>query len=239
MSRPPDPRVVHADPALLVVDKPSGLLSQPGLGPDLADAVVPRLHARWGPLQLVHRLDRDTSGLLLLARDAISHRALSRAFAERRVEKRYLADVLGCPAAAAGRIEQPLRRASRRPPRYRVDPAGRPSCTDWWLLECHAGWSRLELRPLTGRSHQLRVHLAWRGHPLLGDPLYGTARSRGLAPRLRLHACGLAFEHPVGGQRLELRSPAPWLADPPGESGWCQAGPEPAQASSSSWANRL
>jgi tRNA pseudouridine32 synthase/23S rRNA pseudouridine746 synthase len=213
--------VLFSDPWLLAVDKPTGLLSQPGLGPEQADAVVGRLVGRWGPLQLVHRLDRDTSGLLLLARDAASHRTLSRAFAERRVEKIYLADVLGNPGAA-GRIERPLRRASRQPPRYRVDPAGRPSRTDWRLLEPHAGWSRVELRPVTGRSHQLRVHMAWLGHPLLGDPLYGNARSRGLASRLLLHAAGLAFDHPIRGTRIELRSQAPWLsADQPFSSSSC------------------
>jgi tRNA pseudouridine32 synthase/23S rRNA pseudouridine746 synthase len=203
--------VLFSDPWLLAVDKPAGLLSQPGLGPEQDDAVAGRLVARWGPLHLVHRLDRDTSGLLLLARDAASHRALSLAFAERRVEKKYVADVLGNPGTA-GRIQRPLRRASRQPPRYRVDPAGRPGLTDWRRLEAHPGWSRLELRPLTGRSHQLRVHLAWLGHPLLGDPLYGNARSRGLASRLRLHAARLAFDHPVSGTRIELSSPAPWLS---------------------------
>jgi tRNA pseudouridine32 synthase/23S rRNA pseudouridine746 synthase len=207
--------VLFSDPWLLAVDKPAGLLSQPGLGPEQADAVVGRLVGHWGPLQLVHRLDRDTSGLLLLARDAASHRTLSLAFAERRVEKSYLADVLGTPGAA-GRIERPLRRASRQPPRYRVDPSGRPSRTDWRLLEAHDGWSRVELRPFTGRSHQLRVHLAWLGHPLLGDPLYGNARSRGLASRLRLHATRLAFDHPSRGSRIALSSQAPWLcADQP------------------------
>jgi tRNA pseudouridine32 synthase/23S rRNA pseudouridine746 synthase len=213
-------RVVHADPWLVVVDKPSGLLSQPGLGPEQADAVVGRLRAALGELRLVHRLDRDTSGLLLLARDADSHRALSRAFAERRVAKTYRAEVWGCPAHAAGVIEAPLARARRRPPLYRVHPAGRPSRTDWRRLDGigsggaaadgSGATSWLELRPHTGRSHQLRVHLAWLGHPILGDPLYGPARSRRAASRLRLHACGLAFEHPATGRWLELASEPPW-----------------------------
>ncbi len=206
---PPPLRVVHADPWLLVVDKPCGLLSQPGLGPDLADAVPGRLRVAWGELRLVHRLDRDTSGLLLLARDAEAHRVLSRAFAERRVRKTYRADVWGHPAVA-GVIEAPLARARRRPPLHRVHPAGRPSLTAWRRLETAGSFSRLALRPRTGRSHQLRVHLAWLGHPILGDPLYGHARSRALAPRLRLHACGLVFAHPVSGERIALRSPPPW-----------------------------
>ncbi|MFM7393649.1 MAG: hypothetical protein ACKO22_04625 [Cyanobium sp.] len=107
-----------------------------------------------------------------------------------------------------------------------MDPDGRPSRTDWCRLEAHALWSGLELRPLTGRSHQLRVHLAWLGHPLLGDPLYGNARSRGLASRPRLHAARLAFDHPVSGSRIELSSPVPWLsvdqrADQPFSSSSC------------------
>lgn len=210
----PAPEVVYADTWLLVVNKPSGLLSQSGLGPALADCVPHRLAPQWGPLQLVHRLDRDTSGLLLLARDAASHRTLSRSFAERRVAKTYLADVAGEPAATAGRIDQPIARASRRPPLYQVDPAGKASRTDWQLLAGHGHWSRLRLIPHTGRSHQLRVHLAWLGHPILGDPLYAPAAALALAPRLRLHAHRLAFSHPEGGHRLSLEAPLPWADGP-------------------------
>jgi tRNA pseudouridine32 synthase/23S rRNA pseudouridine746 synthase len=199
--------VLYADPWLLVVNKPSGLLSQSGLGPDLVDCVPRRLAPAWGELQLVHRLDRDTSGLLVLARDADSHRKLSRSFAERQVRKTYLAEVAGQPAASAGTIDQSLARVSRRPPLYGVDPAGKASRTDWQLLEGHGSWSRLLLIPHTGRSHQLRVHLAWLGHPILGDPLYAPAAARALAPRLRLHAHRLAFAHPVHGERLELCAP--------------------------------
>ena len=203
-------RVVYADPWLVAVEKPSGLLSQSGLGPDLQDAVPARLRAAWGELRLVHRLDRDTSGLLLLARDADAHRALSRAFAERRVRKTYRADVWGQPAGLWGRIEAPLARARRQPPQHRVHPLGRPSRTLWRRLASDGGTTRLALRPRTGRSHQLRVHLAWLGHPILGDPLYGHARSRAQAPRLQLHACGLVFPHPHNGERIALHSPPPW-----------------------------
>ena len=210
LSPPLSPAVVYADPWLLVVDKPSGLLSQSGLGPHLQDAVPGRLRAAWGELRLVHRLDRDTSGLLLLARDAEAHRTLSRAFAERRVRKTYRAEVWGRPTAAGGVIAVPLARARRQPPQHRVHPLGRPSRTTWRLLASDGMVSQLALRPRTGRSHQLRVHLAWLGHPILGDPLYGHARSRALAPRLRLHACGLAFAHPLSGERITLRSPPPW-----------------------------
>jgi tRNA pseudouridine32 synthase/23S rRNA pseudouridine746 synthase len=205
-------QVLYADPWLLVVNKPSGLLSQSGLGPELADCVPRRLAPAWGELRLVHRLDRDTSGLLLLARDAASHRTLSLRFAERQVHKTYLAEVAGQPGEEVGTIDQPLARICRRPPLYGVVPAGKASRTDWQLLEGHGSWSRLQLIPHTGRSHQLRVHLAWLGHPILGDPLYAPAAARSLAPRLRLHAHRLAFVHPVHGERLELCAPVPrWL----------------------------
>jgi tRNA pseudouridine32 synthase/23S rRNA pseudouridine746 synthase len=209
-----DPLVLHADPWLLVIDKPSGLLSQGGRGPELADAVPARLEPHWGPLLLPHRLDRDTSGLLLLARDPATHRALSIALAARQVGRTYLADVAGTVAAAAGRLEAALAKARHQPPQYRVHPAGRPSCTDWWRLLQGEGWCRLRLEPRTGRSHQLRVHLAWWGHPILGDPLYGKARSRRGAQRLRLHAWRLSLVHPHTGEPLELEAPLPWRGGP-------------------------
>lgn len=208
------PELVYADAWLLAVNKPSGLLSQSGLGPALADCVPRRLAPVWGELWLVHRLDRDTSGLLLLARDPESHRRLSRSFAERRVAKTYLADVAGQPAAAAGRIDQPLARASRRPPLYRVDPAGKASVTDWQRLAGHGHWSRLRLKPHTGRSHQLRVHLAWLGHPILGDPLYAPAAVQAMAPRLCLHAHRLVLAHPMRAGQLDLSAPPPIRAQP-------------------------
>ena len=223
--------------ALLVAEKPSGLLCQPGRGPHLADSLVTRLRQQWPTAQLVHRLDRDTSGLVLLALEPDLHRALSQLFAERLVGKTYRADVLGVPAQPAGSIRLPLARQSRHPPLYGPDPAGKAAHTDWQLLEACGLWSRLELQPLTGRSHQLRVHLAEIGHPILGDPLYGAqARqeraqanlnpespavrpgvadtreaSRGpQATRLRLHATALAFRHPLSGDALQFHSACPF-----------------------------
>ena len=223
--------------ALLVAEKPSGLLCQPGRGPHLADSLVTRLRQQWPTAQLVHRLDRDTSGLVLLALEPDLHRALSQLFAERLVGKTYRADVLGVPAQPAGSIRLPLARQSRHPPLYGPDPAGKAAHTDWQLLEACGLWSRLELQPLTGRSHQLRVHLAAIGHPILGDPLYGAqARqdraqaslnpgvpalrpgvaenrevSRGpQATRLRLHATALAFRHPLSGDPLQFHSACPF-----------------------------
>jgi len=202
-------RLLHADAGLLVIDKPSGLLCQPGLGPALADSLLTRLLPDWPSARLVHRLDRDASGLMLVALDAELHRALSRLFAERRILKLYRADVAGAPQAASGSITLPIASCNRRPPLYRPDPAGKPCRTDWRLVAALDGWSRLELRPHTGRSHQLRVHLAYSGHPILGDPLYGDATALP-AGRLRLHASGLAFLHPFSGKPLVFHAPCPF-----------------------------
>ena len=202
--------VLYADPWLLALVKPSGLLSQPGLGPELADSLISRAQERWPEVRLVHRLDRDTSGLILLARDATTHRALSAAFAERRVRKTYLAMVQGLPADRGGIIDQPLARIATRPPCYGVVPlecGGKSAFTRWRVLRRFVGSSLLLLQPRTGRSHQLRVHLAALGHPVLGDPLYGDPAS---APRLQLHASGLRLRHPVTGVSLRLRCAGHW-----------------------------
>lgn len=207
---PPGPaiRIHHLDRWLLVVEKPPGLLCQPGLGPELRDSLLLRLQERWPEVRLVHRLDRDTSGLLLLARDRDTHRLLSRAFAERLVQKWYFARVLGSPEAAAGSIAGPIRKLSHRPPLYGVAEGGRPCLTHWQRLEPHAHGHGLLLQPITGRSHQLRVHLRSIGHPILGDPLYGQPRAASLCSRLCLHACGLGFHHPGTDAWLSLTSPA-------------------------------
>lgn len=205
--------IVHHSPDLLVLNKPHGLLCQPGLGPELADSLISRVQREWPSAQLVHRLDRDTSGLILVALSPELHRALSGLFAERRVQKRYVADVLGVPAQAEGLIELPLAKRQHRPPLYGVDPAGKACATRWRLLGRSSCCSRLELEPLTGRSHQLRVHLQAIGHPILGDPLYAPDASASLAApiqRLHLHAGGLGFTHPSSGQPLQFTAPTPF-----------------------------
>lgn len=205
-----EPRLLFADPWLLVLAKPSGLLSQPGLGSDLADSLISRAQCRWPEALLVHRLDRDTSGLILLARDATTHRRLSAAFAERRVRKTYLARVRGVPAARRGLINEPLARIATRPPRYWVVPlehGGKPALTRWRWLAASPGGSSLLLQPHTGRSRQLRVHLAWLGHPVLGDRLYGGDSADGC---LQLHAAGLKLIHQVTGEPLRLRCTGNW-----------------------------
>lgn len=214
-----EPRLLFADPWLLALAKPTGLLSQPGLGPELADSLITRAQRRWPEARLVHRLDRDTSGLLLLARDVETHRLLSAAFAERRVCKTYLALVRGVPPQRGGVIEQPLARIGTRPPRYGVVPmarGGKWALTRWRRLD---RWQDLAgrratllLKPTTGRSHQLRAHLAWMGHPIVGDPIYGDWEPAGAmdtldaALPLQLHAVGLGLIHPHTIKPLRLRS---------------------------------
>ncbi len=203
------PHILHVDDDLLVVDKPAGLLSVPGRGDDKQDCLVSRLRQDFPEALAVHRLDMSTSGLLVLARHADMHRALSRLFEIRQVDKQYLAIVDGLPVADGGAIDLPLICDWPNRPRQMVDfSIGKPSLTHYRVLERHAErhCSLLELTPITGRSHQLRVHLAQLGHPILGDDLYG-GDTCCRAPRLCLHAARLAFNHPKDGSRIEISSP--------------------------------
>ena len=195
-------KVLLRDRWLLAVDKPAGLLTQPGLGGQQADSLITRLNRDDPALRLVHRLDRDTSGVLLLARGLEALRSCSSLFAHRRVNKLYLADVHG-HIDRGGSINSPLARVQRQPPRYGFHPAGRPAITLWRILRPLDGITRVWLRPLTGRSHQLRAHLAGIGHPIIGDPIYGDAGTPG---RLRLHAHALSFRHPFTQKRVRLIS---------------------------------
>lgn len=206
-----EPVVLYADDALLVVDKPTGLLSVPGRGEDKQDCLIARLQERYPGARIVHRLDRDTSGLLVVARDADTHRELSRQFMDREVDKAYAALALGRIDGDEGRIELPLRYDPPTKPRHVVDPvAGQPALTLWRVTGRGDGFTRVELVPYTGRSHQLRVHLLALGHPLLGDPLYAPAEACPPGSRLCLHAETLGFVHPVHGGRLRFHRPAPF-----------------------------
>jgi tRNA pseudouridine32 synthase/23S rRNA pseudouridine746 synthase len=209
----PDPRVLHADVQLVVVDKPAGLLSVPGRGPDKADCALARVRRLFPDAQVVHRLDQASSGLLVFARGAAVQRALSIAFAERCVSKRYEAVVDGLIASEAGAIELPLSADWPNRPRQQVDSShGRPALTRWSLLarDPAARRTRLELEPVTGRTHQLRVHMAALGHPIVGDRLYGTAAPIVSSKRLLLHATRLEFQHPGGGGPMCLHCAAPF-----------------------------
>lgn len=205
---PGDPRVVFEDAWLVVLDKPCGLLSVPGRSGQLADSVLTRLRARLPGASVVHRLDLDTSGLLVCAKDPDTHARLQRAFAERQVTKRYVALLEGEPRGDGGTIALALRVDLDDRPRQIVDPVhGKPALTDWRVI-ARGARTRVALVPHTGRTHQLRVHAAHPdgiGVPIVGDRLYGRA-----ADRLALHAEAIALCHPRTGVALELVSPAPF-----------------------------
>ncbi|QJP08324.1 RluA family pseudouridine synthase [Pseudomonas multiresinivorans] len=203
---------VHEDAAVLVVNKPTLLLSVPGRADDNKDCLITRLQENGYPeARIVHRLDWETSGLIVLARDADSHRELSRQFHDRETEKAYTALCWGEPELDSGRIEAPLRYDPPTKPRHVVDfEQGRHALTFWRVMERHGNWSRVELTPITGRSHQLRVHMLTIGHPLLGDRLYAEGEALELRDRLCLHASMLALTHPQTGERLRFESPAPF-----------------------------
>lgn len=215
-------RPIYQDEHLLVLVKPAGLLCVPGRGPDKQDCFSARIQAIYPEALIVHRLDMATSGLWLMARSPEMQRRLGRAFERRQVAKRYVAVVAGalaCPAPNAWNlIDLPIAADWERRPLQVIDrERGKPSQTRWrcvpaplrgepWLGSC----TRIELEPLTGRSHQLRLHLQALGHPILGDTLYAPPEVQARAPRLLLHASELGFEHPASGQPLAFSCPAPF-----------------------------
>jgi tRNA pseudouridine32 synthase/23S rRNA pseudouridine746 synthase len=206
-------RVLHQDRVLVVFDKPAGLLSVPGIGPDKADCLVTRAQSEFPGARIVHRLDRDTSGVIILALDADAHRALSGQFERRETRKRYIAIAAGHARADAGTIDRPLRKRAMGSAIQIVDPIlGRPSITEYRVLERLDAppRTRFELAPVTGRSHQLRVHLASLGHPILGDELYAPSEIHALADRLLLHASSLEITHPETGARMRFEAPCPF-----------------------------
>ena len=211
---PPDRglQLVFADASLIVVDKPAGLLSVPGRGVDKQDCLARRVQSEFPDALIVHRLDMATSGLLVLARGELMQRQLSRLFQERQVDKRYLAVIDGLLAEASGEIDLPLICDWPNRPRQKVDfDTGKRSLTRYRQQgrDVQTGTSRVELEPVTGRSHQLRVHMAALGHPILGDELYGRLPDCG-AGRLLLHAMDLAFIHPLTATSLRFHSSAPF-----------------------------
>jgi tRNA pseudouridine32 synthase/23S rRNA pseudouridine746 synthase len=203
------------DPALLVADKPAGLLSVPGRGVDKQDCLSARLQALHPEALVVHRLDMATSGLFLMARGPAMQQALSRAFEQRQVHKRYEAVVAGELSAndAWQVIELPVGADWPNRPRQQVDAVnGRPATTRWQALGPGPlpGTTRLLLEPVTGRTHQLRVHLQAIGHPIVGDALYAPPAIAEAAPRLLLHATELALPHPATGEPSRWTSPSPF-----------------------------
>ncbi len=202
-------RVVYVEAGLLIAEKPAGLLSVPGRLPENQDCVIARLQQVYPDALTVHRLDQVTSGLMLYARGKPMQAALSGLFERRQVDKRYEALVEGTLAEDAGEVALPLICDWPNRPRQIVDFAlGKPALTRWRVIgrDAVAQRTRVALEPVTGRSHQLRVHMASLGHPIVGDMFYGAAP----ADRVALHACELAFVHPQSGQPMRLLSPAPF-----------------------------
>lgn len=212
--------VVHVDEHFLVLNKPSGLLSVPGRGPDKQDCLSKRIQAVYPETLIVHRLDQDTSGLLLMARSLEAQRRLSRLFETRQVHKRYLAVVVGQPqqsplAGAADTegwytIDGPILLDWERRPIHIIHPDGKPSRSRWRVMQAEADSTLIELEPVTGRTHQLRVHMQSIGHPMLGDSLYAPAEIVAISPRLMLHAHTLAFAHPFSQKDMAFSAPVNW-----------------------------
>ncbi|KEP69199.1 RNA pseudouridine synthase [Thioclava sp. BHET1] len=204
------PRILHADHEVLVVDKQAGLLSVPGKGPDKADCLLSRLKAIHPQVLLVHRLDTDTSGVMVYALTPHAQRHLGLQFEKRMTKKTYQARLWGELSEQTGTVDLPLCVDWPNRPRQHVDPVnGRPAQTDWRVMRHEDGTTRVRLMPLTGRSHQLRVHMAELGHPILGDPLYAEGPARAF-PRLMLHAEALRFRHPDGGVHMSFSAPCPF-----------------------------
>lgn len=212
-------QLLHEDDALLVVDKPAGLLAVPGRGEAGHHNLAAQVQARFADALVVHRLDMATSGLMLFARGNAMQSALNRAFAQRQMAKRYEAVVTGDVSGDSGSIDQALAADWPNRPRQMVDPThGKPALTQWQVLQRGVllpgqpnrtgGATRLSLQPVTGRSHQLRVHLLWLGHPIVGDALYGPQPP--LGDRLLLHASALQFLHPASGQPCIFQSQVPF-----------------------------
>lgn len=209
----PELCVVYVDEFLIVLNKPAGLLSVPGRGPDKQDCLSSRAQAHYPDALVVHRLDMATSGLIVMARGIAMQRALSNAFSQRMVHKRYEAVVSGAMSADNAEtgswqtIDLPIVVDwPRRPLRIIDADRGQPSLTRYQVMQVdhEAATTRLALEPVTGRTHQLRVHLLAIGHPILGDALYAPAPVLALSPRLLLHACHLTFAHPADGRPMQF-----------------------------------
>ena len=205
---PTDPiPVIYHDDDILLVDKPEGLLSVPGKGEHLADCLLSRLQDMFPEVLLCHRLDRDTSGIMIFALTKLAQRKLGRAFETKRVKKRYIARVWGEVAESKGTIDLPLIVDWPNRPLQHVNyETGKPAVTDWERMEVVDGTTRMKLMPRTGRSHQLRVHMLELGHPILGDPFYADGPALAF-PRMMLHAEGLKLEHPITGKMERFEAP--------------------------------
>lgn len=203
-------KIVHQDHELLIVDKPTGLLSVPGKGAHLADCLIARVQAVFPEALLVHRLDRDTSGIMIFAMSPHAQRHLGLQFEKRQTKKVYVARVWGQVAEKTGTVDLPLIVDWPNRPLQHVNfETGKPAVTDWRVVKYEDGNTRVRLYPHTGRSHQLRVHMKEIGHPILGDPFYASGEARDF-PRLMLHAERLRVRHPDGGDVMNFRAKCPF-----------------------------
>jgi len=195
--------IVYQDDDLLIVNKPSGLLTVPGKDPKHADCLIARINRVFPTAKIVHRLDMATSGIICLAMHKEAHRNLSIQFQDRKTAKRYIARVFGKLEQETGSVDLPLICDWPNRPKQMVDhDNGKPSLTHFKVLEYEQNATRVELTPITGRSHQLRVHMLSLGHPILGDKLYAHPEAFAMAPRLQLHAEMLTLAHPASGETL-------------------------------------
>lgn len=202
--------ILHEDHEILVVNKPAGLLSVPGKGPELADCLIARLEAAYPQVLLVHRLDRDTSGVMVFGLTAHAQRHLGLQFEKRQTKKTYLARITGRLEPKTGTVVLPLIVDWPNRPLQKVDhETGKPAVTEWRVMKASDEESRVKLYPQTGRSHQLRVHMLALGHPILGDPLYAP-ETADQYPRMMLHAEELRLRHPDGGEGMKFRVAAPF-----------------------------
>ena len=203
-------KVLHEDHEIVVVDKPSGLLSVPGKGEHLADCLLSRVQEAYPMALLVHRLDRDTSGVMIFALSPHAQRHLGLQFEKRQVKKTYVARVWGKLEPRKGTVDLPLIVDwPNRPKQMVCHETGKAAVTDWRVQRYGDGETRVRLMPKTGRSHQLRVHMLAMGHPILGDPFYAEGAARDF-PRLMLHSEELRLRHPDGGAGMTFRSKAPF-----------------------------
>lgn len=210
---PADPpfEVLFRDDSIIVLNKPSGLLSVPGRDPVHFDSLSLRVSRVFPTVQVVHRLDMATSGVIVMALNPKAHREMSRQFRERETAKRYYAWVYGQPDQDEGSVDLPLCCDWPNRPRHMVNhEQGKAALTHWRCLRREGQCSLMELTPITGRSHQLRVHMLSLGHPILGDNLYAEGEALAMASQLQLHAAYLAFKHPRYKTPLEFTAPAPF-----------------------------
>ena len=198
--------VIYEDAHLIAVNKPAGLLSVPGKGEHLRDCLLTRLQTAFPDALLVHRLDRDTSGVMIFAMTPHAQRSLSKEFELRKAKKTYVARVWGRLSPKVGTVDLPLIVDWPNRPKQMVDHEnGKPAVTDWKVVKDSEAETRVRLFPRTGRSHQLRVHMLALGHPILGDPLYATGAAKA-HPRLMLHSEELRISHPESGKGLKFRA---------------------------------